>query len=234
MSEKHPRFERLEWDPAKPEVLGWDGFLGLSRRRVRNRYAGGGASAWYEVETCHPRFVDAVVLVLHGPGPVVALRRSLRPASCLSPNNPAAPPTRTAAGDGALWELPAGGVEPSDLAPGGRGIEGRAVTEAWEEAGLRLSRQELKPLGPPMFSAPAFTPERLSYFAARVDPDAAARPPGDGHPMEEGAELRFVELEQALNWCRQGVVGDTKSEVGLRRLADYLATLNRKKGDDAL
>lgn len=233
LSEKQQKFKRLEWDPSQPEVLGWGGFMALSRRRVRNRYVSGESSDWYLLETCHPRFMDAVVLLLHGPGPVVAMRRSLRPAACLLPGDATAPPARTEAGDGALWELPAGGVEPGDLAPGGAGIKGRAVAEAWEEAGLRLPADALEQLGPALFSAPAITPERLFFFAASVEPGEAAPPPGDGHPMEDGAELRFVPLEQALDWCRRGKVGDTKSEVGLRRLAEHLRFATTKKGDDA-
>lgn len=222
MSQEKLVFKKIQWSTQPPEVLSWGGFLGLSRRKIRNLYQNGQASQWYEVETCHPPFVDAVVLLLHGPGPVVALRKSLRPAACLVPHDPAAPPLHTDDGDGALWELPAGGVEPPDLEPGGMGMEGRARQEAWEEAGLRLKPGELKPLGPALFSAPAFCPERLFYFVARVDPQQCQEPPGDGHPMEQGALLRFVPLDEALSWCRQGLVGDTKSEVGLRRLAEHL------------
>jgi ADP-ribose pyrophosphatase len=77
-------------------------------------------------------------------------------------------------------------------------------------------------LGPAPFSAPAFCPERLHYLAARVDPTQAQPPHGDGHPMEDGAEVRFLALPQALAWCGSGRILDGKTELGLRRLEEWL------------
>jgi ADP-ribose pyrophosphatase len=216
----------VELDPCPARLLARGGFLTVASRRVRTCFQGGGDTGWYRVESVHPPFLDAVVLCLHGPadqGPVVALRRGVRPAAALRALEPGLLASDGEELSGLMWELPAGGVEPQDLAPGGPGIWGRAAAEAWEEAGLAVEPAAFASLGPAPFSAPSFCPERLHYLAAEVDPAAAQEPPGDGHPMEQGAELRFLPLDQALAWCREGVIVDLKTEVGLNRLAQWLA-----------
>ena len=98
----------------------------------------------------------------------------------------------------------------------------RAAQEAWEETGFRISPEQLAPLGPPAFTAPAFSHEKLHYFAAQVEREKACEPPGDGHPLETGTELRFISLEKAFKWCEDGTICDLKTEVGLHRLAHSL------------
>jgi ADP-ribose pyrophosphatase len=49
------------------------------------------------------------------------------------------------------------------------------------------------------------------------------RPPqGDGSPFEEGAQLEWVVLDEALARCADGRIQDLKTEVGLRRLREKL------------
>jgi ADP-ribose pyrophosphatase len=222
------RYSRLLLE-APPEILAQGGFLTLTRQTVRNQYEDGSQSRAYAVETVHPRFLDAVVLLLYarsGPSPDqvrVALRRGVRPVVALRSETPSLARQDQKQFSGAFWELPAGGIEPEDLAPQGPGLAGRASLEAWEEAGLRVAPEAFVSLGPAPFFAPAFCPERLHYLAAEVDPTQAAPPPGDGHPMEEGAQARFLDLDEALSWCAQGVILDGKSELGLRRLRQWLA-----------
>lgn len=227
MESDNKRLSGLQWAPEVAAELGHGSFLRLQSRRLRSLYQDGSFSVWYQVETVRPPFLDAVVLVLfhndNSQSPLVALRRSLRPSVALRGQEPALARLDGRAWSGAFWELPAGGIEPADLAPGGGGILGRACQEALEEAGLRLAPQDFWPLGPSPFSAPAFCPERLHYLAARVDPAQARPPQGDGHPMEDGAEVRFLALDEALAWCRQGRIVDGKTELGLRRLAEWLA-----------
>lgn len=221
------KWHSFEEDGAPPDDLGWGGFLRLTRRRVRNRYEDGSHSGWYSVESAHSPFKDAVVLCLYagqsnGQEVKVMLRRSPRPAVALRPKDPVLNALDEVKQDGSIWELPAGGIETTDLEPGGGGIKGRACLEAWEEGGFKMPPQNLISLGPAPFSAPALCSERLHYFAARVDPDDALPPPGDGHPLEVGAETRFVFLDQALEWCRLGRIIDLKTEVGLGRLRAWL------------
>lgn len=220
------RLQGLEWDQHRLDELGRGSFLTLRRRRLRSLYQDGSRSVWYEVETVHPPFLDAVVLLLFvkcdGQRPLVALRRSVRPSVALRAGVPQLARLDGREWSGALWELPAGGIEPGDLEPGGLGVLGRACQEAFEETGLSVPAGQFFPLGPSPFSAPAFCAERLHYLAAAVDPSQAQPPQGDGHPMEDGAEVRFLELGEALAWCSGGRIVDGKTELGLRRLADWL------------
>jgi ADP-ribose pyrophosphatase len=227
------RLSGLVWE-GPDQVLAQGGFLTLTRRWVRNHYEDGSRSQAYEVETAHPPFRDAVILLLFSPDDKdmarIALRRAVRPSVALRSEVPCLAALDGRVWSGALWELPAGGVEPGDLEPAGQGLLGRACQEAWEEAGLRLGPGDFAPLGPPPFSAPAFCPERLHFFAARVDPSQALPPPGDGHPMEEGAEVSFVGLAEALQWCAQGKILDGKTELGLRRFREWLGQNPRERG----
>ncbi|MBI5524281.1 MAG: hypothetical protein HY910_16775 [Desulfarculus sp.] len=220
------RLQGLEWEQQPQDELGRGSFLTLRRRRLRSLYQDGSRSVWYEVETVHPPFLDAVVLLLFakhdGQIPLVALRRSVRPSVALRAGVPQLARLDGREWSGALWELPAGGIEPADLEPGGLGLRGRASQEALEETGLAVPAQAFVGLGPSSFSAPAFCPERLHYLAAAVDPRQAQPPEGDGHPMEDGAEVRFLDLREALAWCASGRILDGKTELGLRRLADWL------------
>ncbi|MCA1989393.1 MAG: NUDIX hydrolase [Desulfarculus sp.] len=230
MKNETNRWVGLEWDAKGRQDLAQGGFVDLSRRRLRNLYEQGQPGPWYQLETVHPHFVDAVVLVLyHSPRrqgqPRVLLRRCLRPSVVTRMENRLqslldqgkAWPSR-------LWELPAGGIEPMDLEPGGLGVKGRAQMEAWEETGIRVRRGDLRPLGRPVFAAPAFCTERLHFFACAADPRLAQEPEGDGHPLEEGAELRWLPLARALAWCGRGEIVDSKTELGLRRFAAWWPT----------
>ncbi len=227
MTDQLKRLLSLEWDSRPPDQLGRGGFLTLQSRRLRSRFQDGSHSPWYELETVFPPFLDAVVLLLFALDSDeiahIALRRAARPSVALRAQVPELARLDGREWSGALWELPAGGIEPADLEPGGPGILGRARQEALEETGLAVEQTLFFPLGPSPFSAPAFCPERLHYLAALVEPSQAQPPQGDGHPMEDGAEVRFLPLDKALEWCGSGRIIDGKTELGLRRLADWLA-----------
>jgi ADP-ribose pyrophosphatase len=45
--------------------------------------------------------------------------------------------------------------------------------------------------------------------------------------MEEGADLCFLSIDQALAWCRQGRIIDLKSEVGLNRFKDWWESISK-------
>jgi ADP-ribose pyrophosphatase len=49
-----------------------------------------------------------------------------------------------------------------------------------------------------------------------------AEPEGDGSPMEEGATLRWLEIEKAIDAAVKGELPDAKTELVLRRLRDHL------------
>jgi ADP-ribose pyrophosphatase len=99
----------------------------------------------------------------------------------------------------------------------------RAVAEAHEEAGLTVPDGEVELLGAPLYPTPGMCAEKFYLAACQVvDPVDAVRPPGDGSPFEEGARLRWLELDEAIAACRRGELEDMKTEVALVRLRERL------------
>lgn len=118
--------------------------------------------------------------------------------------------------EGVLWELPAGLIEPGESAAVG------AARELEEEIGAHLDPDALRPLGPAVFPAPGVIGELHVYFEAKVDPAARKTPSEDGSPLEAGAEIIAIPLEDALAACADGRIRDGKTELALRRFAERL------------
>ena len=78
-------------------------------------------------------------------------------------------------------------------------------------------------LGPPSHPAPAIIGEAHHYFHVEVDPTTRTEPDGDGSPVEAGAVIVSLPLDDALAACRRGEIRDEKTELALRRLADVIA-----------
>lgn len=198
-------------------------FIRVRSLLLRNRYQGQRYSRPYRFDVVEGPFVDAVAVVLYWvdrEGKVlVGLRRGIRPSIYLRKNNP-----KKALLDGKprliYQELVAGGIEDGDLES--IGIDGRAAVEVREEAGFEVSRESMVSLGEGTFSSPGFGMEKLHYRAARVAPSRGQKPEGDGHPLEEVGDFSFHELSQTIAWCRSGRIQDSKTEIGLYRLANYL------------
>ncbi len=198
-------------------------FIRVRRLRLRHRYTNDQYSATYPFDMIEGPFADAVAIVLYHIDKQsrvwVGLRRGVRPSIYLRKNNPA-----KASLDGLprliYLELVAGGIEYDDL--DNIGINGRAALEVKEEAGFEVKAEEMVSLGGGLFSSPGFGMEKLHFRAVQVDPSTGGEPQGDGHPLEEVGDLQFHELSKALSWCRRGEIEDTKTEIGLYRLANYL------------
>jgi ADP-ribose pyrophosphatase len=62
--------------------------------------------------------------------------------------------------------------------------------------------------------------ERHFYFHVEVDPARRVTPPEDGSPLERGAVIAAVPLDEAIELTRRGEIEDAKTEVALRRLAE--------------
>jgi ADP-ribose diphosphatase len=96
-----------------------------------------------------------------------------------------------------------------------------------EEAGIEMAPELLAPLGAPFFMLPGIASEKIHLVSGEVprgDGPAIWAAPGlgDGSPLEEGAELRWRLLGEALAACVRGEIEDAKTEIGLRRLAASL------------
>lgn len=194
------------------------GFIRVRRLVLVNRRPDGARSSPYLYDCAERTAMDAVGIVLHTDDGRVCLRSSIRPPVALRAGYALPLPGTD---DPTLFEIPAGLVEPDER--GEAGLRRACARETLEEVGLEVPPGAFEPLGPAVYLSPGLVGEKLHFFHARVDPDAAREPSLDGSPVEEGARIEWVALEDALEACRDGRLEDAKTEVALRRLAERLA-----------
>jgi ADP-ribose pyrophosphatase len=202
--------------PAAPP-----GFLRLRRRRLVARYPDGSVSSEFTYDEIERRAIDAVIIVAHFErrgSPWVYLRSALRPP--LFFRDPARSPVPEA-GTGALWELPAGLIEPDEQGPSG--VLEAARRELEEEVGFALPASRFRALGGPTVPAGGFIAERHFFVSAAVDPGERGEPSLDGSALERFGRVIAMPLAQGLELCVSGRIEDAKTELGLRRLADVLS-----------
>ncbi len=195
------------------------GFLRLRRRKLRNVYADGTASEPYHYDSVDRSAMDAVVLGLYAPDGRLCIRSSLRPPVAFR-HELTVPRDRDVGS--VLWELPAGLIEASEQ--GESGIAACASRETLEETGLVVAPEQFAALGPAVFLSPGVVAERLYYRSAEVEPSSRGVPTEDGSPVEARMAVHFVSLEETLEACAEGLIGDAKSEVGIRRFAAWWKT----------
>ena len=218
-----PRIVDLEVEDD--QRIGTGGFLTIRRLVLRNRRDDGSLSASYSCDVLErPVGLDAVVVVVftRARGRVeVLLRDGLRPG--LVVGRAGGPiPVPDARRYLLFTEVVAGIVEAEDR--GEEGVRRRAALEVAEEAGFAVEADEVTLLGAPCFLAPGTLPEKVWLASVEVRaPEAQSAPDGDGSPMEEGAETRWMGLDEAIAACVRGEIEDAKTELILRRLRDQLA-----------
>ncbi len=204
-----------------------EGFLRLRRLLLETEFDDGSRSRSYACDLIERPGVDAVALVLwrraSGGAVEVLLRECTRPAVYFRKDRTLQVP------DGRVYrhllELVAGILEEEDH--GDEGVRRRASLEAHEEVGLRIDPAEVRRLGGGYFSCPGILAEKVYLCAAEVTDHEMARPEGDGSAMEEGGGTHWLELQDAIRRCTEGEIEDSKTELGLRRLADALRTPGR-------
>ena len=187
------------------------GFLNLRRLDLTARYPDGTESAPFSYDVAARDALDAVVIAAHfvaGGVRHVYLRSAARPPCALRP----VPPVHS----GALWELPAGLVEPEEEPASA------AARELTEELGFAASSRDMQALGEWTFPAPGIIGERHIFYAVQVDPLARAEPTEDGSALERSAAIVALPVADAIEHCRRGAIRDAKTELGLRRLAEIL------------
>lgn len=197
------------------------GFLHLLRRRLVARYADGTESAPFEYDEVSRRATDAVAIAAHFAAdgqPHVYLRSSLRPPAGFRAPGRSSVAERSG---GALWELPAGLIEPEETGP--EGVLLAASRELFEELGFDVAVDGFQPLGPSSFPCPGVLAERLFFVRVEVVPNERGEPGLDGSALERGGRVISLPLARALEACRSGEIEDAKTELGLRRLAESLA-----------
>ena len=209
----------------KQELIGQGGFLAIRRLIMRNRREDGSRSREYLCDMVErPMGLDAVVVAVftRARGPVeVLLRDALRPPLVLGRDGTSPTPLPDTRDRLRFPELVAGIIEAEDK--GEDGVRRRAALEVAEEAGYQVRAADVLLLGAGTFPIPGLIAERWWLTAVEVAaPDQQGAPDGDGSPMEEGAESRWMPLDDAIAASVAGALEDTKTELTLRRLRDHL------------
>lgn len=194
-----------------------EGFIRVRRLVLRNRYDDGTASEEYRYDCAERDAMDAVGIVLVDRTGRVCLRSSIRPPLSLRPGY-SVPLRSKETGDPTLFEIPAGLVETDE--EGEDGLRACCARETMEEVGIDAPPASFERLGPPVYLTPGLIAEQIHLFVAEVDHASAVPPTMDGSPVEERAKLEWVSLDEALAACRDGRIGDVKTEVAIRRLAE--------------
>jgi ADP-ribose pyrophosphatase len=212
-----PRIAFREVEDLTPEAPA--GFLRLRRRRLTIQPMDGPESPPFVFDNVDRVALDAVVVAAHfrdGDQRWVYLRSAVRPAVGLRPV--ACRPLPEPDTLGALWELPAGLVEPGECSAAGlRRCAGRELNE---ELGFEVADEQLEPLGQATFPAGGVIGERHHFFHVEVVPSTRGKPLEDGSVLEQDALVVAIPLEEALNLTRCGALEDGKTELGLRRLKE--------------
>ncbi len=203
-----PEPPNVELETQHETRMGEGGFLTL-RRVELVAIQESARSKPFTYDLVDRRALDACVMAAHHvrDGRVwVWLRSSVRPPVGL----------RADRSSTVLWELPAGLIEP------GESPRAAAARELAEELGFDRPEGAFFELGPTGFPAPACIGEVHHFFRVEVDPTAQREPEGDGSPVESGARVMAVPLDDALEAARRGELRDEKTELALRRLAEVL------------
>jgi ADP-ribose pyrophosphatase len=210
------------------ERVGEGGFLSLRRLLLHNVRVDGSVSRRYVCDAVvRPYGQDAVVVAVYARTPrgiEVLVRAGLRPSIALGRDRARAPLPEPHA-DLFLTELVAGIIEAGDS--GEHGLRVRAAAEVAEEAGFTVSPDAIVLLGAGSYPSPGALIEKFYFAAVEVEPASQGLLAGDGSPMEEGATTRWIGLADAIAECVTGELPDLKTELGLRRLVDYLASIGQ-------
>ena len=206
-----PDVPKVELEIVRERRFGEGGFLELRRTELVAVHDGQ-RSPTFAYDLVERRALDACVMAAHhlAQGRVwVWLRSSLRPPIGLRPGE--------APSAAVLWELPAGLIEPGETP------RAAAARELAEELGFVVAEDALVGLGPSAYPCPGAIGEKHHFFHVTVDPTVRSEPTGDGSPVEAGAQVVAIPLDEALAAARRGDIGDEKTELALRRLAELLA-----------
>jgi ADP-ribose pyrophosphatase len=194
-----------------------EGYLRIKRRKMRARYADGSQSEEFKYDVVERWNQDAVAILLHfvrdGERHVI-LRSAVRPPLALRDGLIGAHPDGVTRGE--LWEIPAGLVEKDERTEDG--LKLCCVRETEEEVALKITKDQVKPLGGACFPSAGIVGECVFLFEAVVDASKRPEPVGDG-ALEKNAKVIEVPLKTALEWCDRGLLPDSKTELALRRFA---------------
>lgn len=209
-----------------------EGFLHVRRLRVRNARADGSHSATYRVDVVDRPRLDAVAVLVWRRGDKgleFLTRQNLRPAAHFRKDKvPNLPDGRSHL---FCEEIVAGLLEETDR--GEAGLRHRAGEEVFEEAGYRVSAEQIALLGPPFFVAPGIISEKIYLAAVDVTGLEAQPPEGDGSPLEEGGVTEWRSLLSMQTALGDGTIQDAKTELALNRFLAWQASFSRESSSSS-
>lgn len=199
---------------SKPRDGAGPGFLALLRRQLQITYPNGEKSAPFPYDEVDRAALDAVVIAAYffQKGRLwIYLRSAIRPPLAFR-RCAAADPLAT----GASWELPAGLIEADES--GEAGVLQAAARELREELGFSAKAADFHSLGEAVIPCGGIIAEQQFFVRLEVTPGERTDPSLDGSPLEEFGKIIAVPVQEALQECRDGIISDSKTEIGLRRL----------------
>lgn len=209
------KIETLEKEIVK------SGFLGIDRRKVKFTYPDN-STAEMTIDAVLKNCNDAVAIMAHyfkNGVRYVYLRSCLRPPLAFRDFlKDSGRPENEPEASGSIFEFPAGLVDPHEFGPAG--LIDAARRELHEEIGIDAPKDKIKELGPRTFSSVGMTAERIFYFEVEVDPDTIGVPLEDGSALERFGQIIEVPLTELVKELKAGNILDSKTQMGIMRLAE--------------
>ena len=202
-------------------ILPETGFLKIKRSELTFYYPDGSVSQPCTVDRMFRGTEDAVGILAWfrlENVPYIYLRSAVRPSLALRDYSVTG--LKEPRDIGNLWELPAGGIEKEEK--GYNGILTAAARECQEELGFTLNPDKFKFLGKRIFLDVGSSGTRMFLLHCEVEPGSRIPPETDGSPMELGGEVVDIPLSEGIKAIDEGYIVDSYTEIGIRRLANFL------------
>lgn len=151
----------------------------------------------------------SAVLIFDRSSNDILLVEQLRPATLVSFHDISGRPFLNGS-NGRILEIPAGGY-------GGDEPKACAVREVWEEAGIRISEDDLEsPLE--YYLSPGITTEAISSFIVMVDSKVAEGVGGGLLEENEDIKIHWIDLFVAYEMIKTGEIRDAKTIIAIQQL----------------
>ena len=129
-------------------------------------------------------------------------------------------------------EFPAGMLEEDEMNDKNpsNGIKKCAQRELEEETGYSVELKNVHVLGHRYYSSSGIITERINIATCDITGITPKKEiKTDGSVMEESIETFFVPFDKAMKWCKDGVIKNAGTEIGLNRLYFSILYEHQKK-----
>lgn len=212
------------------------GFVNLERFIAVNEYDDGSFSKEYNCDIINRKGKDAVIIVpysyienqIH-----VLMITNFRPVvyyreKVMTNKNPEDIDENIIN----FLEFPAGMLEEDEINAKDPllGIRKCAQRELEEETGYCAPLKNISVLGNNYYSSSGIITERINIATCDITGiEPKKKPKTDGSVMEENIEHFFVQFNEAMKWCKEGIIKNAGTEIGLNRLYFSILYEHQKK-----